>query len=148
VAGPGAEKQTWSDIAERLALSRSYWLVTTNPDGSPHAAPVWGVVVDDALCLYSERTTVKARNLARDRRAVVHLESTEDVIIVHGELEDLGGPVEVPEVVYSRRARGARYFGASRTTSRPSGAGRHPQNVSAKPESLLAPLRPNRRARP
>ena len=83
----------------RLAPSRSYWLVTTNGDGSPHAAPVWGAVVGDHLYLYSERSTVKARNLARDGRAVVHLESGEDVIIVHGYLDDVGLPQAALEVV-------------------------------------------------
>jgi len=87
------------DVAERLAASRNYWLGTTNADGSPHATPVWGVVVNGTLYLYSERTTAKARNLARDCRAVVHLESAEEVVIVHGELNDLGRPTDVPEVV-------------------------------------------------
>ena len=56
----------------------------------PHVAPVWGVVVGDVLYVYTERSTVKARNLAVDARVAVHLESAEDVVIVHGEVEDLG----------------------------------------------------------
>ena len=51
------------------------------------------------LYLYSERRTVKARNLAADPRVVVHLESGEDVVIVRGTAEDLGVPAGVPEVV-------------------------------------------------
>lgn len=66
--------------------------MTTNRDGSPHVAPVWGVVVDERLYLYSERTTVKAGNLGRDSRGIVHLESGEDVVIVHGHFDDLGIP--------------------------------------------------------
>ena len=42
------------------------------PSGGPHAAPVWGVVINHVLYLYSERRTVKARNLAADPRVVVH----------------------------------------------------------------------------
>ena len=90
---------TWSAIAARLAPARSYWLGTSNPDGSPHATPVWGVALDDRLYIYSERATVKARNLALDGRAVIHLESAEEVVIVHGHFDDIGPPGDTPEVV-------------------------------------------------
>jgi hypothetical protein len=90
---------TWPEVAARLAAARSYWLCTTMPSGAPHAAPVWGVVTNHTLYLYSERRTVKARNLAADPRVVVHLESAEDVLIVRGTAEDLGTPAQVPEVV-------------------------------------------------
>ena len=89
----------WSEVAGRLARARSYWLGTTNPDGSPHATPVWGVVGGGGFYIYSERSTIKARNLARDGRAVVHLESSEEVVIVHGEFDDIGRPADTPEVV-------------------------------------------------
>jgi hypothetical protein len=90
---------TWSEVAERLAASRGYWLHTTGPDGAPHAAPVWGAVVDEVLHLYSERSTVKARNVAADPRVVVHLPDPDDCLIVHGDLVDLGRPQEHPAVV-------------------------------------------------
>ena len=61
---------SWPEIAARLAAARNYWLCTTMPSGAPHAAPVWGVVTGQALYLYSERRTVKARNLAADSRAL------------------------------------------------------------------------------
>jgi len=89
---------SWPDVAARLAVARSYWLCTTTPAGAPHAAPVWGVVINHTLYLYSERRTVKARNLAADPRVVVHLESAEDVVIVRGTAEDLGTPAQVPEI--------------------------------------------------
>ena len=81
---------SWPEVAARLAAARSYWLCTTMPSGAPHAAPVWGAVMNDTLYLYSERRTVKARNLAADPRVVLHLESAEDVVIVRGTAEDLG----------------------------------------------------------
>ena len=92
-------------MADRLAPARGYWLGTVSGDGTPHVAPVWGVVVGDGLYLYSERSTVKAANLARDRRAVVHLESAEDVVIVHGLLEDQGTPRDRPDVVRALEAK-------------------------------------------
>lgn len=96
MAGPA---MTWAEVATRLAAARNYWLDTTLPSGAPHAAPVWGVVAGETLYLYTERGTVKARNLAADPRLVVHLESGEDVLIVRGTAEDLGAPAQVPFVV-------------------------------------------------
>ena len=96
---------TWSEVAERLATARSYWLGTTTPSGAPHAAPVWGVVTGETLYLYTERSTVKARNLAADPRVVVHLESAEDVLIVRGVAEDLGRPAMVPSLVAALAAK-------------------------------------------
>jgi len=96
---------SWPEVAARLAAARSYWLCTTMPSGAPHAAPVWGVVTNHTLYLYSERRTVKARNLAADPRVVVHLESAEDVVIVRGTAEDLGTPAQVPEVIMALSAK-------------------------------------------
>lgn len=96
---------SWPEVAARLAAARSYWLCTTTPSGAPHAAPVWGVVLDGTLYLYTERRTVKARNLAADRRLVVHLESAQDVLIVRGTAEDIGTPSQVPEVVAALSAK-------------------------------------------
>jgi PPOX class probable F420-dependent enzyme len=95
----------WPEVAARLEAARSYWLCTTTPDGAPHAAPVWGVVINHVLYLYSERRTIKARNLAADPRVVVHLESADDVVIVHGTAEDRGTPAQVPEVVAALSAK-------------------------------------------
>lgn len=100
-----ARPVTWSEVASRLADSRTYWLSTVTKRGAPHAAPVWGVVVDDVLYLYTERHSVKAHNLANDPRVVLHLESGEDVVIVHGEVADLGKPQEHPEVMAALDAK-------------------------------------------
>ena len=61
--------------------------------------------MNHTLYLYSERRTVKARNLAADPRLVLHLESAEDVVIVRGTAEDLGTPAQVPEVVMALSAK-------------------------------------------
>ena len=96
---------TWTEVAGRLAAARTYWLGSTTASGAPHAAPVWGVVSGGTLYLYSERSTVKARNLAGDQRVVIHLESAEDVLIVRGMAEDLGTPTMVPSVVAALAAK-------------------------------------------
>ena len=107
------EIASWRAVAERLAPERSYWLSTVTADGAPHAAPVWGVIVADVWWFYTERVTVKARNLATDRRVVMHLADGEDVVIVHGHVEDIGHPSTRPDVV---DAFGAKY---SRPGDRP-----------------------------
>ena len=40
---------SWGWAVERLVAARNYWVSTTRPDGRPHAMPVWGVWLDDAL---------------------------------------------------------------------------------------------------
>jgi nitroimidazol reductase NimA-like FMN-containing flavoprotein (pyridoxamine 5'-phosphate oxidase superfamily) len=102
------DAMTWAEVAEQLGAARTYWLGSTTPAGAPHAAPVWGVVTGGTLYLYSERSTVKARNLAADPRVVVHLESGEDVLIVRGTAEDVGAPSAVPAVVAALTAKYAR----------------------------------------
>ena len=87
---------TWSEVAARLDGARSYWLTTVDASGAPHAVPVWGAVVSEQLHFYASRTSAKARHVDRDPRVAVHLESTEDVAIVDGHLEDLGRPTDHP----------------------------------------------------
>jgi hypothetical protein len=96
---PVSRAMDWSEVAGRLAAARSYWLHTCGPDGEPHAVPVWGAVVEQVLHVYTERSTVKARNLDRDPRVVLHLPDPEDCLIVHGSMTDLGHPRSHPEVL-------------------------------------------------
>ena len=99
------EDLQWAEVAARLAGPRNYGLGTTSPSGAPHAAPVWGVVLGGTLYLYTERSTVKARNIAANPRVVVHLESGDDVVIVRGVAEDQGAPSQVPHVVSGLAAK-------------------------------------------
>ena len=64
---------SWDEIAARLGRERTYWLATIGADGAPHVSPVWGAVADGEWYAYSERNTVKARNLASDSRVAVQL---------------------------------------------------------------------------
>jgi hypothetical protein len=77
----------WSWAEERLAESRSYWIVTVDDDGAPSAAPVWGVWANGAVYFGTNPRSRKGRNIARDPRVVVHLESGDRVVILHGDVE-------------------------------------------------------------
>ncbi len=78
----------WSWAEERLAASRNYWIVTAREDGSPHAAPVWGLWYDGGVVFGTAPDSRKAVNLRRDRRACVHLESGDEVVIIEGLAEN------------------------------------------------------------
>jgi len=50
--------------------------------------PVWGVWLDERLLFSTSRASQKGRNLARDPRVVVHLESGDEVVILEGLAEE------------------------------------------------------------
>jgi nitroimidazol reductase NimA-like FMN-containing flavoprotein (pyridoxamine 5'-phosphate oxidase superfamily) len=77
----------WSWAEERLAASRNYWIVTSGEDGAPAAAPVWGVWAEGAVYFGTSPRSQKGRNIARDPRTVIHLESGDEVVILYGEVE-------------------------------------------------------------
>ncbi len=87
----GAERLPWSWAVERLEAARNYWICTTRADGRPHAAPVWGLWLDDAVWFSTGRSSQKGRNLARDPRVVIHLESGDETVILEGEVEEAAG---------------------------------------------------------
>ena len=82
----------WSHVTERMAEAQNYWVCTVSPDGRPHATPVWGLWVDDRLYFGGSPNTRRNRNLAENPAVCVHLESGSDVIIVHGDAEELRAP--------------------------------------------------------
>jgi hypothetical protein len=77
----------WSHAVARLEQARNYWVATTRPDGRPHAVPVWGVFVANAIYFDGGPETRHNRNLAHNPHVVVHLESGDDVVIVEGTVE-------------------------------------------------------------
>lgn len=85
---PG-ELLPWSRVEEWLANSRNYWICTTRSDGRPHAKPVWGVWMEEMVVFSTAPASVTGRNLSRDPRLVVHLESGDEVAILEGEARPL-----------------------------------------------------------
>jgi nitroimidazol reductase NimA-like FMN-containing flavoprotein (pyridoxamine 5'-phosphate oxidase superfamily) len=62
---------TWDEATSRLRDSKTYWVATIRPEGTPHVMPVLGVWVDGAFHFCAGAATRKARNLARDPHCVV-----------------------------------------------------------------------------
>lgn len=77
----------WAWAEARLADARNYWVATAGPDAVPHVAPVWGVWVHGAVWFGTDPDSAKGRNLVRDGRVVVHLESGDEAVILHGRAE-------------------------------------------------------------
>jgi len=80
----------WSYVSERMAQAHVYWTSTVDSGCRPHATPVDGVWMDDRLYFGGSPETRRNRNLARNQAVCVHLESGSDVLILHGEVGELG----------------------------------------------------------
>jgi len=79
----------WSFVSQRMTEAHNYWVVTASPDGVPHTVPVWGVWVDERFYFSSGENTRKGRNLAENPRIIVHLESGDEAVILHGRVEEV-----------------------------------------------------------
>lgn len=79
----------------KLASARNYWVSSSSRAHGAHAAPVWGVWVDDELWFSTDARSAKGRNLREDPRVSVHLESGDDVVVVRGRVERI--PHEHPD---------------------------------------------------
>jgi len=79
----------WDWARERFERSHNYWLITTRPDGLPHAMPVWGVWLEDAWYFSTSSTSRKSRNLEQNGKCVVCNEDAAEAVIVEGVAERL-----------------------------------------------------------
>lgn len=79
----------WSWVVEQVTVSRNYWICTTRPDGRPHAMPVWGLWLDDAVVFSTDPESLKARNFLARPDVVVHLESGDEMVVIEGRVETL-----------------------------------------------------------
>ena len=85
----------WPWAVERLRRSHNYWLITTRPDGAPHAMPVWGLWLDERFYFSTGRRARKARNLATNPRCVVCNELAEAAVIVEGTASEVTDPAVI-----------------------------------------------------
>ena len=75
---------TWEWVDQHMDEARNYWVCSVYGDGRPHSVPVWGAWVDGSLYFGTDKNSVKARNIARDDRVVVHLDSGDETVIFEG----------------------------------------------------------------
>lgn len=87
--GSGADILSWEQIEQWLRDSRNYWISSTNPDGTPHAMPVWGLWFEGAVAFSTSRRSRKGRNLVARPEVAIHLESGDNVVILHGKIGEM-----------------------------------------------------------
>jgi len=75
----------WSHVTDRMAQAMHYWICTVSPNGRPHVTPVDGLWLDDKLYFGGSPQTLRNRNLAVNPAVSVHLDSSDDVVILHGD---------------------------------------------------------------
>jgi hypothetical protein len=78
----------WDDYERALEYSRNYWIAMCDQHG-PHTAPVWGVWLDGTFLFSTDPGSRKGRALASGGQCSLHLESGDDVVILHGWAEPL-----------------------------------------------------------
>lgn len=97
-ASKGHGLLAWEWVTERMERARNYWVSTSGSSGAPHAMPVWGVWVNDSFYFAADRLSRKSRDLMHNPKAVLHLESGDEVVILECNAEEVAGSAELREV--------------------------------------------------
>jgi PPOX class probable F420-dependent enzyme len=74
------------------------WIVTLNPDGSPHVTGIGALWHDGTFWFETGETTRKGRNIARDPRCSLSLATHGFDLVVDGEAEMVTDPDRVAEL--------------------------------------------------
>jgi hypothetical protein len=80
----------WKWAHDRLKKSHNYWVVTTRPDGRPHAMVVWGLWMVGGFYFSTGRQSRKAKNLEANAHCVIATEQANEAVIVEGVAEEVG----------------------------------------------------------
>ncbi|MGX1811474.1 PPOX class F420-dependent oxidoreductase [Nocardia sp. NPDC055321] len=94
--------------------TRTGKLATVSADGGPHVAPVWFDLDGDDLVFHTRKGSVKARNLARDPRAVISVDNDRppfSFVLLRGRATTSDDPGDVR---YWARRLAVRYVGEAR----------------------------------
>lgn len=75
---------SWSHVTERMTKAMHYWICTVGSDQRPHVTPVDGLWLDDKLYFGGSPQTRRNRDLTTNSAVSVHLDSSDDVVILHG----------------------------------------------------------------
>jgi general stress protein 26 len=85
-----SQQVSWEEARQRFEDSQFYWLATASRDGWPHLMPVLGVWVGGALHFCTSDQTRKRRNLSRDPRCSVSIDSDDLHLILEGVAAPVG----------------------------------------------------------
>jgi hypothetical protein len=110
-AGEGTGLLPWSWAEERLKSSRNYWLVSTWPDGRPHAMPVWGMWHEGQFWFSSSKPSRKAKNLTFNPRCVVTTEDASNPVVFEGTSRLVTSPQELALMLELENAKYSTSYG-------------------------------------
>jgi nitroimidazol reductase NimA-like FMN-containing flavoprotein (pyridoxamine 5'-phosphate oxidase superfamily) len=108
----------WAKVRERLDQGvtqppgtggpdrHTYWLATTNPDGSPHVMPLGVLWIDGSFYFNAGPGTRKARNIANNPRCVVTVATHPFDIVVEGEAVKVTDDAELQRIAEVYAAEG------------------------------------------
>lgn len=82
------------------------WVITINPDGSPHVTAVGAVFLDGTFWFQTGPNTQKAKNLARDPRCSISLGTDEFDLALDGEARKVTDPGTVAKMAARWAAEG------------------------------------------
>jgi PPOX class probable F420-dependent enzyme len=88
------------DLEQRLAEEQVIWMTTTKTDGTPLPNPVWFLWNGSEFIVFTEPTSVKMKNLKRNPRLALNLNSDASggsVAIFQAEANLNGAPVSEEE---------------------------------------------------
>ncbi|MEW6636239.1 MAG: TIGR03667 family PPOX class F420-dependent oxidoreductase [Actinomycetota bacterium] len=94
---------------ERLRREEIIWLTTVRSDGQPQSVPVWFLWDEEAFLIYSQPDRQKLRNISRNPRVSLHLNSDAhggSVVSVEGTAQmagDVPSATEVPAYIEKYR---------------------------------------------
>lgn len=74
----------WAAVDARLTAASSVIIVSTRPDGRPHAAPVWYLWTGSAVYFATRTESVKGKNLGDGAWIVAHFGDADDVLFMDG----------------------------------------------------------------
>jgi PPOX class probable F420-dependent enzyme len=65
-------------VANRLEKEQIVWLTTTKADGTPLPNPVWFYWTGEQFLVFTDRTSVKWKNMGRNSSVAINLNSNSD----------------------------------------------------------------------
>ena len=83
----------WETVEAQLAAAKLFWVATSSPEGRPRVRPVDGIWFEGSIYVGGSPETAWVRDLLTNPNVVVHLDSTDGVVIVDGVAESSGGGI-------------------------------------------------------
>jgi len=98
------------DIQERLEGELVAWMTTVDSAGQPQTSPVWFLIEDEVIVIYSLDGTPRTRNIRANPRVCLNLNSTPaggEVVIIEGTAEVIeDGPGAIEDERYVSKYEG------------------------------------------